>query len=102
MFYYIPSVIRVTPKEDYHVEVMFDNGKVVDYDASELLEEEECRALQSIDVFMKTCKVLGGTLAWDLTGANDPNDCIDVDPTMLYECRALNDSLFFMGLGVMD
>ena len=97
MFYYIPSVIRVTPKEDYHVEIMF-----VDYDAAELLEEPECAALQNLDVFMKTCKVLGGTLAWDLSGAGDPNDCIDVDPTMLYECKALNDSLFFMGLGVMD
>ena len=102
MFYYIPSVIRVLPKEDYHVEVLFDNGKLVDFDAAPLLDEEEYAPLKELSVFKNTCKVLGGTLAWDFTGAENPNDCLDVDPFMLYECPALNENFIFMGTGIVD
>ncbi|MCI8608484.1 MAG: DUF2442 domain-containing protein [Firmicutes bacterium] len=102
MLYYVPSVIRVIPKENFHVEVLFDNGRLVDYDVTPLLDEEEYRPLQEPAVFMNTCKVLGGTLAWDLTGKNDPDDCLDIDPFMLYECPAKNEDFIFMGTGIID
>ncbi len=102
MFYYIPSVVRVAPKENFHVEVLFDNGRLVDFDAGSLLEDEEYAPLKEISVFQNTCKVLGGTLAWDLTGAGDPDNCLDVDPFMLYECPALNENFIFMGTGIVD
>jgi hypothetical protein len=102
MYYYVPSVIRVLPKDNYHVEVLFDNGRLVDFDASVLFEEEAYAPLQEEAVFRNTCKVLGGTLAWDLTGANDPDDCLDVDPFMLYECKPLNEDFIFMGMGITD
>ena len=28
--------------------------------------------------------ILNDTLAWDLSGENDPTNCIDIDPEMLY------------------
>ena len=27
---------------------------------------------------------MNDTLAWDLTGKNDPSECIDIDPDYLY------------------
>ena len=49
--------------------------------------------MKDIDVFMKRCKIMNDTLAWDVSGHNDPTDCIDVDPCMLYELEACADPL---------
>ena len=40
--------------------------------------------LRDIDFFMERCKIMNGTLAWDLSGNNDASDCIDIDPEVLY------------------
>ena len=41
-------------------------------------------ALKDMDFFMNRCKIMNDTLAWDLTGKNDPTRCIDIDPETLY------------------
>ena len=37
---YFPTVVQVIPLDNFHVQVFFDDGKIVDYDATEDLKEE--------------------------------------------------------------
>ena len=64
---YFPTVVQVIPLDNYHVQVFFDDGKIVDYDTTQ-----------------------NGTLAWDISGKMDESDCIDIDPFTLYELKAIN------------
>ena len=34
---------------------------------------------------------MNDTLAWDLTGKNDPAECIDIDPDYLYSLEDVED-----------
>ena len=79
-----PEVVQVIPNEDYTVEILFQDGKMVQYDAKPLIHQGVFRALQNKDFFMTHCTVLNHTLAWDLSGNYDPCDCIDLDPYVLY------------------
>lgn len=87
---YFPVVVQVIPLENYHVQVFFDNGKIVEYDASNLLQGEVFKPLQDIQVFKDTCTILNDTLAWDISGDRNPSDCIDIDPFSLYELESIN------------
>lgn len=46
---------------------------------------EERTMVQDPKVFVDTCTVMNGTLAWDLDGNRDPYSCIDLDPETIYE-----------------
>jgi hypothetical protein len=87
---YFPVVVQVIPLDNYHVQVFFDNGKIVEYDASGLLQGEIFMPLQDIRVFKDTCTVLNDTLAWDISGDRNPSECIDIDPFTLYELESIN------------
>lgn len=87
---YFPVVVQVIPLDNYHVQIFFSNGKIVEYDASSLLQGEVFRPLQDIQIFKDTCTVLNDTLAWDLSGDRNPSECIDLDPFTLYELESIN------------
>ncbi|MGC6173916.1 DUF2442 domain-containing protein [Lacrimispora sp. 38-1] len=87
---YFPVVVQVIPLDNYHVQVFFDNGKIVDYNATNLLQGEVFKPLQDIQTFKDTCTVLNDTLAWDISGNRNPSDCIDIDPFTLYELDSIN------------
>lgn len=87
---YFPVVVQVVPLDNYHVQVYFDDGKIIEYDVTSDLQSEVFEPLQEIEVFMETCTVLNDTLAWDLSGKRDAYDCIDIDPFVLYELPAVN------------
>ena len=87
---YFPVVVQVVPLDNYHVQVYFDDGKIIEYDATSDLQSEVFKPLQDIEVFMETCTVLNDTLAWDLSGKRDSYNCIDIDPFALYELPAVN------------
>lgn len=74
----------------YHVQVFFDDGKIIEYDATNDLKGAIFKPLQDIAIFKETCTVLNDTLAWDLTGNRNVSDCIDIDPFTLYELPAIN------------
>lgn len=80
-----PKVVQVVPTKDYTVYVYFEDGKIVCYDASGMLNKEAFTVLQDVSVFMDTCTVLNDTLAWDLGGKRDNTVCLDIDPDTLYE-----------------
>ena len=35
---YFPTVVQVIPLDNYHVQVFFDDGKIVDYDTTQDLK----------------------------------------------------------------
>lgn len=79
-----PKVVQVIPMKNYSVYVYFEDGKIVCYDMSSMLEKEVFCPLKDIDIFMDTCTVLNDTLAWDLSMNRDNTTCLDIDPDTLY------------------
>ena len=79
-----PEIVQVVPHHDYTVSVYFVDGKIVTYDVKPKLNKGVFTALKDIGFFMERCKIMNDTLAWDLSGNNDPADCIDIDPETLY------------------
>ena len=90
---YTPDIVQVVPHDDYTVTVFFCDGKIVTYDARPKLEQGVFQALKSISFFINNCKIMNDTLAWDLTGNNDPSECIDIDPDYLYGLEHAEDPL---------
>ena len=87
---YFPTVVQVIPLDNYHVQVFFDDGKIVDYDTTQDLKSSIFEPLRDIENFKNACTVMNGTLAWDISGKMDESDCIDIDPFTLYELKAIN------------
>jgi len=82
---FMPEVIQAIPHDDYTVEVLFQDGKIVIYDALPLTKKGLFTALSDKDFFLSRCTIMNHTLAWDLSGNYNPEDCLDIDPDMLYE-----------------
>ena len=88
-----PDIVQVVPREDYTVIVYFGDGKIVIYDARPKLEQGVFQRLKDISFFVNNCKIMNDTLAWDLTGKNDPSECIDIDPDYLYGLENVADPI---------
>jgi hypothetical protein len=78
------QVIQVLPTKDYKVYVYFADGKIKLFDASNLVEKGIFRRLKDRELFIKSCTVINGTLAWDIKGNLDASECLDLDPENLY------------------
>ncbi len=81
----IYEIVQVAPQKDYTVWVYFADGKVTVYDLKPYLDKGVFRKLKDISIFIKKCKIINDTLAWDV-GDNGEEDCIDIDPVTLYQC----------------
>lgn len=79
--------------QDYSVYVYFEDGKIVRYDMSQMLEKEVFRCLKEIEIFMNRCTVMNDTLAWDISGKWDNATCLDIDPDTLYELPAVEEAI---------
>ena len=88
-----PKVVQVIPYRGYKVDVYFEDGKIVCYDASHLLEKKVFERLKDIDFFMNACTILNDSLAWDVTGTRDESKCLDLDPDMLYELENVKEKI---------
>ena len=64
---YFPTVVQVIPLDNFHVQVFFDDGKIVDYDATNDLKAEIMAPMRDIENFKNACTVMNGTLAWDIS-----------------------------------
>ena len=49
---YFPTVVQVIPLDNFHVQVFFDDGKIVDYNATEDLNAEIFKPLRDINAFL--------------------------------------------------
>ena len=81
---YFPDVVQVVPFEYYTVDVYFDDGKIVRYDAMPSLEDGIFRKLKDLQTLMNSCTILNGTMAWDISGYRNEYECIDIDPETLH------------------
>ena len=88
-----PEIVQVVPHADYTVSVFFVDGKIVVYDVKPKLEKGVFTALKNPEIFMERCKIMNDTLAWDLSGENDPSNCIDIDPDTLYALEHMEESM---------
>lgn len=88
-----PKVVQVIPMQDYSVYVYFEDGKIVHYDMSKLIEMEVFSCLKNIDIFINRCTVMNDTLAWDINGNWDSTACLDIDPDTLYELPFANEHI---------
>ena len=93
MMDYTPEIVQVVPHEDFTVTVYFCDGKIVTYDAKPKLEQGIFQRLKDHSFFIQNCKIMNDTLAWDLTGKNDPSECIDIDPEYLYGLDCTEDPI---------
>ena len=86
----IKEIVQVVPHEDYTVWVYFADGKITNYDVTPKLNKGMFKKLNDINVFMGKCKIMNDTLAWDI-GVAGEEDCIDIDPAVLYDCPEVVD-----------
>ena len=90
---YFPEVVQVVPNKDYTVTVYFHDGKIVLYDALDMLEKPVFQPLKDINLFVETCTILNDTLAWDIQGNGDESMCLDIDPDTLYKLPAIEEMI---------
>lgn len=79
-----PKVVQVIPMSDYSVYVYFEDGKIIYYDMSQMIEKEVFGCLREIEIFMNKCTVMNDTLTWYISGNWDNTTCLDTDPDTLY------------------
>ena len=48
------------------------------------LEDGIFRKLKDLQIFMNSCTILNGTLAWDISGDRNEYECIDIAPETLH------------------
>ena len=96
---YWPEVIQVIPTPEYKVYIYFDDGTIRLYDASELVKKGVFKQLQKDNLFVTTCTVLNGTLAWTPDKSYSEETCLDVDPFVLYEKSPIVDEPIGLFLG---
>lgn len=88
-----PKVVQVIPMGNYSVYVYFEDGKIVCYDMTQMIEKEVFRPLKDITVFKEICTVMNDTLAWDIGGNRDNTNCLDIAPDTLYELPFVNEQI---------
>ena len=88
-----PKVVQVIPMQDYSVYVYFEDGKIVNYDMSQMIEKEAFCCLKEIEIFLDRCTVMNDTLAWDISGNWDNTTCLDIDPDTLYALPFIRDAI---------
>ena len=79
------EVVQVIPNENYKVIVYFVDGAIKEYDISHLVGKGVFECLCNKDFYVNNCTVLNGTLAWTLDGKYNKNNCLDIDPYVIYE-----------------
>lgn len=88
-----PKIVQVVPTKEHMVYVYFEDGKIVCYDITPLLDKEAFAVLREVEYFIKTCTIMNDTLAWDVSGNRDNTACIDIDPDTLYKLDAVKEKI---------
>ena len=65
-FYASIYIVQVATQKAYTVWVCFADGKVTVYDLKTYLDKGVFRKIKDISIFIKKCKIMNDTLAWDV------------------------------------
>lgn len=83
---YLASVVQSLPGDDFTVYAYFSDGTVKLADVKPLIAKGGVFAqLADPGFFHERLTVMGGAVAWDVSGTRDPYVCIDLDPCEMYE-----------------
>lgn len=89
---FFPEVYQAVAGEDRVVYVYMNDGAVRRFDVKPLIEKGGVfRCLEDERVFREKLTVIGNTVAWDLTGTRDEEQCLDLDPFDLYHSQVVPD-----------
>ena len=58
---YFPTVVQVIPLDNYHVQVFFDDGKIVDYDTTQDLKSSIFEIMEQLQEFSNNFLMDGNT-----------------------------------------
>lgn len=95
--------MEVIPTEDYKVYLYFDDGSIKLYDAEDIIDKGIFKILSDKKIFMETCTVLNGTLAWDVEGNYDTSKCLDLDQLELYNtCPNVGEPMELFGIDKIE
>lgn len=91
---FFPQVLQVVPADDYKIYIYFNDGSIRCKDVGPLVKSGTVFSpLLDKEVFFSTITVMNDTVAWDISGARDEYNCIDLDVETLYECPEVTDPL---------
>ena len=91
---FFPEVFQAVDAGDFVVHAYMNDGSIRAYDVKPLLEKGGVfEPLRDPGTFSSHLTVMNGTVAWDLTGKRDPNDCIDIDPLEIFACEAVMEEI---------
>ena len=85
----IIKIDALIPTDDYKVYVLYENVKKYLYDANRLVKR--FNILQDMDFFKNRCKVINDTLAWDIDGDMNEENCIDIAPESIFNSEEITD-----------
>lgn len=89
-----PKVLQVVAGADRTVYAYMHDGTIRLVDMKPMIAQGGIFEKLTDEVFFSShLTVLNDTVAWDLTGAHDPAECIDIDPFTVAEMRVVADPL---------
>jgi len=91
---YYPVVVQAVSGSEYTVYAYFSDGSIHLFDMKPLIAQGGVfKRIADTDFFASRLTVMNNTVAWDLSGHFDPQNCIDIDPFTVYESPSVKDPL---------
>ncbi|WP_069988530.1 DUF2442 domain-containing protein [Massilioclostridium coli] len=83
---FFPSVLQVIPTDDYQVYAYFNDGSIRLVNIKPFIKPDTVFApLEDIHIFKEKLAVINQTIAWDMGGNRDEQNCIDLDPIAIFK-----------------
>lgn len=80
------NVLKVEPKDNFTVDVYFDNSDLYNYDCKFFLNSPLMSRFNDVTLFKKHCCIQLNSLSWYLgNGTNDEINCFDVSNSSILE-----------------
>ncbi|MCD8148091.1 MAG: DUF2442 domain-containing protein [Clostridiales bacterium] len=90
--YFSPEIFQAVAGNNYVVYAYLNDGSVRVLDMKPMIKKGGVfQILEDPKIFRETLTVMNQSVAWDLSGNRDEENCIDVDPFCVYECPMVAD-----------
>ena len=89
---FFPEVYQAVAGEDYTVYAYMNDGAVRRFDMKPLIEKGGVfQCLGDETLFREKLTVIGYTVAWDIAGNRDEEQCLDLDPFAIQASPVVDD-----------
>ena len=90
--YCFPEVFQAGAGDNYIVYAFMNDGSVRKTDIKPFIEKGGVfEPLKDKKLFKSALTVIGYTIAWDIEGNRDEQNCIDIDPFYAFESPVVTD-----------